>query len=121
MQSFVFREYYYKKVLSVDGHIFKDYQSLPVEKTDTCNNFACELVASRLIVKNCTSSRTRTYLQKQYHVDAKNYPLLTVVAMVALITSFGAYSGRNGGGGGDKDANKSDAIVSLHLAEDKIQ
>ena len=38
--------------------------------------------------------------------------------MVAPITFFGANSGRNSGcGAGDKDANKPDAIVSLHIAD----
>ena len=50
-------------------------------------------------------------------MGANSYPS-TVVAMVALIPSFGANSGRTGGGGGEKDTNKPDAIVSLHQADD---
>ena len=50
-------------------------------------------------------------------MDVKNHPS-TIVVTVALITSFGANRGRIGGRGGDKDVNKSDTIVSLHLVDD---
>ena len=49
-------------------------------------------------------------------MDAKNYPS-TIVATVELTTSFEANSGRTGCGGVDKDTNKPDAIVSMHLAD----
>ena len=50
-------------------------------------------------------------------MGAKKYPS-TIVATIALITSFGANSGKTGGGGGEKDTNKPHTIVSLHLADD---
>ena len=58
------------------------------------------------------------YLKEHNCLGTKNYPS-TIIDSVALITSFGANSERNDGcGGGVNDADKSDAIVSLHLAED---
>ena len=59
------------------------------------------------------------YLKEQYYTNTKNYPVVIVAAATALITSFGAKSGRNFWvGGEDKDADTPVAIVSLHLAED---
>ena len=55
--------------------------------------------------------------KNNYFVDAKNYPS-TIVVTVALLTSFGANSGRTSGGEREKDTNKPDAIVSIHLADD---
>ena len=81
------------------------------------DSLTCELIASQLIIKKCTFSRARTYLTENCFVDRKNYAL-TIVLMVALITSFGANSGRTSGGEREKDTNKPDAIVSIHLADD---
>ena len=104
-------------MLSYDGLILIDYRALPIEDKDKYDNLARELVALRLIIKNCTSSRARTYLEENYFMDAKNSPS-TIVTTIALIISFGASSGRTSGGGGEKDTNKLDGIVSLHLADD---
>ena len=50
-------------------------------------------------------------------MNVKNHPS-TIVATVALITSIEVNSWRTGGSGGEDDRNKSDAIVSMHLADD---
>ena len=50
-------------------------------------------------------------------MHTKNHPL-TIVSTVALITSFGANTGKTGGGEWEKNTDKPDAIVSMHLAHD---
>ena len=92
--------------------------SFPAEKTEKYDNLVHELVASRLIVKICTSrfSCVYTYIKKQYFVGAKNYSS-TIFDVIALTTFFGANSERNDGcKGGNKEVDKPDVIVSLHLA-----
>ena len=107
-------------MLSDNGFTLKDYWSFSIEDTEKYDNLAHELVASCLIVKNCTSNRAHTYLKENYFVGAKNYPS-TRVATVALITSFGPNSDINGvSGGGEKDTNKPNAVVSLHPADDNL-
>ena len=104
-------------MISDDGLTHIDYHALPIEDKDKYDNLACELVVSSLIIKNCKSSCAHTYLKKNCFVGVQNYPS-TIAAMVVLITSFGANSGRTSGGGGEKDANKPNTIVSMHLTND---
>ena len=77
------------------------YYAMSANDKAVINNLARELISSRLIVKNCTSSCACTYLKENYFVDAKNYPL-TIVATVALIASLRVNSGRTCNGNGDK-------------------
>ena len=85
---FVFRENYQKKVLTNNSLNLTTYQTTMVQvDKDKCKDLACKLIASRFIVKNCTSSCARTYLKENYFVNEKNYPL-TIVATVALIVFF---------------------------------
>ena len=58
------------------------------------------------------------YHKNQYFVDQVNYPD-AVIAAVVMITSFGKNSWSDGNeDGGDKNTSKTDAIVSLHSADD---
>lgn len=87
------------------------------EKKEIYDNLARELVSARLIVRNCISSCVNKYLKEQYFVGTNNYPP-TAVEAVVLITSFIANRIRNGGDGeGNKEVDKLEAIVSLHLAD----
>ena len=68
-----------------------------------------------LIVNNCLSSETRSFLKEQYIVNQSNYAN-TVVEAVAMITSFGN-DDTGGGRGNNKITDKiPEAIVSIHLA-----
>ena len=110
---FVLGENYYPKVLSNGGNlIFKDYHSLYKAGKDKYDIAARKLVVSRLIISNSLSSRTCTYLKDQYVMNQLNYPD-TVIATVAMITSFGS----DIGDGGNKTTNDTDAIISIHLAD----
>ena len=94
------------------------YEAMSANDKAVINNLAHELIPSNLIVKNCTFSYACTNQKENYFVDAKNYTS-TIVATVALITSFGANSGRTGNGNLDeKNMDILDVIVSLHLADD---
>ena len=84
---FTFRERYHEKVLSDDGLDLPDYFALTKVEKESYDGKACDLVSSRIIIQNSTSSRTRTYLKEQCYVNQSNYPN-TVVATIALITSF---------------------------------
>ena len=104
-------------MLSDDGLTLNNYWFLPAEDKKKYDSLAWDLVASPLIVQNYTSSRASMYLKENYFIGAKNFHS-TVVAMVVLIISFRVNSERTGGSGGEKDTNKLNAIVSLHLADD---
>ena len=117
MWSLLIQENYPKKVLDNKSSTFTLYYvMLDIDKA-IIDGLACELITLQLIIKNCTSSCDRTYLKENYFVDAKNYPL-TIVATIAPITSFGVNSERTSSGEQNKDMDKSDNIVSMHLADD---
>ena len=117
---FAFGECYHEKVLLDDGLDLQGYFKLTKVEKESYDDKSRDLVSLRIIIQNSTSSRTRTYLKEQYYVNQVNY-LDMVVKMIALITSFGSNSGRNGGGGGggeDKNTEEPDAVVAIHLAID---
>ena len=57
------------------------------------------------------------YLKELYYLNQTNC-LDTVIAVIALITSFGANSARTCVGGEDKDTDQPNTIISLQLADD---
>ena len=91
---FAFGERYHKIVLSDDGLDLPDYFALTKVEKELYDGKARDLVSSRIIIQNSTSSLTRTSLKEQYYVNQANH-LKTVVKTIALIASFGSNSGRN--------------------------
>ena len=76
---FVFGEIYHKKVLDDKSFIFTQYRAMSDPDKAVIDGLARELITSRLIIKNCTSSCARTYLKENCFVGAMNYPS-TIVA-----------------------------------------
>ena len=116
---FVFGENYHAKVLRDNGGLtLANYHILDRSGENKYYSLARKLVASRFTVKNNQSSRARTYLKDQYFLNQANC-LDKIIEAVTMIISFGKNSGSSGsGGGGDKNTSETDAIVSLHLADD---
>lgn len=102
-----------------NGSNLKNYMLLLDDRKQAYDKKVRVLIVSRLIVKNNQSSRLCTYLKEPYYVGTKNYPKNKADA-VALVISFGRNNNRSdrGGSGGSKDADKPEAIVTLHLAAD---